>query len=61
MSHRKNLDGNLAALEKHLAKHEPWECRWCKEGRDDCECDDEYEQAKNDACAEDAWEARNED
>lgn len=60
MSDRKTLDGNTVALDKHLAEQEDEVCPWCEEGEEECECDPEYEQSKDDACSEDAHDARNE-
>ena len=58
-AHRKNLDGNLAALDKHLQERE-------REEREDEMTDEEIEeelreQDAYEALAEDAWDARNED
>jgi hypothetical protein len=59
---RRNLDGNLHALEKHLDKEEAEQaCEFCEGPREECECDSEYERAKFDALQEDAWEASNDD
>jgi len=48
---KKNLDGNLAALEKYLDEIED----------EDREVDDDYTRSRDEALAEDAWDARNED